>query len=445
MNKSLILSASALCLFGLNSCFVQEDDIWPQSAEERISAQIETYHELLSSAPNGWVLQYFANENETGYPLLMRFDELPTESGSLTHAGSGVLMAALNSVSSGGSYQEEASTYELISDQSIVLTFNTYNSLLHTFASPADNNMGHNGDYEFVLERVSENTDTIYLHGKKHSISMRLIKLPEDVAWSDYYNQLTLVQQSVYDTRVPEYRLVADGVEYSLTGLDQGIFVTLPEGGDAALQTESRGMVMTLGGQITLSSPFTGVDRNLNALHFEKAEDGTCIICTDEGQDVRIYAYDALTTFRMEGTEWHIDATKDENGNYLYLTGNFATLYDKVVSDVPQAIGREFDYFGFTYNAVSSRYTIIENNGRALASFYVDHEVTDDSIRFVWEENEGDNNAILDLQRIPSIGDFVRYICSSAYTLSVEDVLKPSRITFTSVTNPSDSFVVVIQ
>ena len=134
MKKTIAILLSVSCLFGLNSCFKTEEDIFDQSPAQRLNKLTSDYREVLSGSENGWVLQYFASETEQGYPFVMKFDK----SGKVTIAGN-------NSVSTGGVYKEESSTYDFVQDMSVVLTFDTYNEIFHEFSSPQTDGVGHGG------------------------------------------------------------------------------------------------------------------------------------------------------------------------------------------------------------------------------------------------------------------------------------------------------------
>lgn len=120
------------------------------------------------------MLQYFASETEQGYPFVMKFDK----SGKVTIAGN-------NSVSTGGVYKEESSTYDFVQDMSVVLTFDTYNEIFHEFSSPQTDGVGHGGDYEFQMKGMSADKDTIYVMGKKSGIDMRLVRFPMGAQYTD--------------------------------------------------------------------------------------------------------------------------------------------------------------------------------------------------------------------------------------------------------------------
>lgn len=73
---SRFLTASALlAIAGLaaTSCSNKEEDIFDDAAAVRMDAAKTETKALLISAPNGWELSYFAdNEWEPGYVILMK-------------------------------------------------------------------------------------------------------------------------------------------------------------------------------------------------------------------------------------------------------------------------------------------------------------------------------------------------------------------------------------
>ena len=187
MKKTIAILLSVSCLFGLNSCFKTEEDIFDQSPAQRLNKLTSDYREVLSGSENGWVLQYFASETEQGYPFVMKFDK----SGKVTIAGN-------NSVSTGGVYKEESSTYDFVQDMSVVLTFDTYNEIFHEFSSPQTDGVGHGGDYEFQMKGMSADKDTIYVMGKKSGIDMRLVHAATEEDFTTEYLDYKISVKTVH-------------------------------------------------------------------------------------------------------------------------------------------------------------------------------------------------------------------------------------------------------
>ena len=78
------------------------------------------------------------------------------------------------------------SKFTLIADQGPVLSFSTYNVLIHYWSEPKGglDVDGYAGDFEFVITDARENEVT--LKGKKHGTIMHMTKLANDVDWDAY-------------------------------------------------------------------------------------------------------------------------------------------------------------------------------------------------------------------------------------------------------------------
>lgn len=139
-----------------------EESVFEESSSERIQNAISEYKELLTSSENGWVVQYYAGEDQSGggYNFVIKFNEDLTAN---------VLMELDFDT-------EESNMYDVIAAGGPVLSFNTYNAITHYFATPdRDNEDGSEGDYEFFL--LSSTEDTITMKGKKFGNMMRMVKL----------------------------------------------------------------------------------------------------------------------------------------------------------------------------------------------------------------------------------------------------------------------------
>jgi len=424
MKKSFVILICAAALLPLNSCFKQEDDIWEQSSAQRTEAAINNYYDLLTSSENGWVLQYFSNEMESGYPIVMKFD-----------AHKNVTMAANNAVSSGGSYVEQSSNYEIISDQGPVLTFDTSNSLLHTFADPSSDGIGHSGDYEFVVTKVSENQDTIYLVGKKHYLNMRLIEFPMGASyissdgtdakvetWADYFTAYNAVKDRLLASELPLLFDAGEGERYEVTGLDDGFMYFLPVGADAELDVAiSHSYIMTLDGTVFLSSPFMGTNGALNYQEFYFGEDGLLHSYDDKAV---FKAYPASDLFMADGAVWRIDSSS--------CTGNMSGLYQSLVDGCRSEFNQTLQYLEFSYDASDQLCELTFRNGRYTGKFYFNVDrIGDNAVEFEYS-GECNQVASVHVERVPAFMDFINELCASDIALESDSPLNVKRIEFTS-------------
>lgn len=176
MMKKLIYSLAVLMVgITLQSCLHDNNDDFDKSADERMTEALNNDRTTLESATNGWHLQYFLGNNYLygGYNYLVKFNR-----------GKVSLWTEL-----GGNLIEK-SDYTLNGDQGPVLSLNTYNNLIHSFCEGQSGNVdGFEGDYEFIIQKVTQ--DTIYIKGKKWGNKMIMTRMPESVTWKDEAKKLS--------------------------------------------------------------------------------------------------------------------------------------------------------------------------------------------------------------------------------------------------------------
>jgi len=166
-----------LFLLTFASCKFVEDDIFDASAAVRLNTAKLEYKNILTNAPNGWAMEYFATSESVGYTFLMEFN-----------AGGTVTIAAKNSFTK-NVYKTENSFFDIIGDNGPVLTFNTYNTLFNSFANPENpRGYGLEGDYEFIVLKADSNE--VKLKGKKRGTYIFLRKIDVNESWTAYFTKL---------------------------------------------------------------------------------------------------------------------------------------------------------------------------------------------------------------------------------------------------------------
>jgi len=169
------------------SCKFVEENLFDASAAERIAQTIKEYNAILNSADNGWLMEYYSKDLG-GYTYLCKFQTLDGQ------ARGNVTVASELDLKDYPVGETVSSLYEVIHDQSVILTFNTYNPIFHYFAEPASGRRnGYNGDYEFVFtDVVSENM--IVLRGKK--LNDRIVMTPfKGSGWKSYLQDIVALEE----------------------------------------------------------------------------------------------------------------------------------------------------------------------------------------------------------------------------------------------------------
>ena len=194
--KGLLLSLLATTMFA--GCKNEEDDLWDQSAAERLNESVKTFKSRFASSPGGWVMEYYPTNATTapkgnGYLILAEIK-----------ADGSVRMAMRNDLT-GGSYREDDSEWEIIKDTGPVLSFSTYNSCIHTFCDPGiyDLGNGYEGDYEFVIIDMEENAQIGFIKGKKSGAYIRMIRLDEGTDYRAYLDEVISFQDKYFPAEAP--------------------------------------------------------------------------------------------------------------------------------------------------------------------------------------------------------------------------------------------------
>jgi len=188
----LILSISMLA-----GCVKEQENLFDETAAVRLNNAIESIDSTLTNASNGWVMQYFATSESPGYTMLIKFS-----------SNGEAVVAAKNQLVK-GKYTEAKSIFDVIGDNGPVLTFNTFNDVLHIFSNPENpSGTGLEGDYEFVVNNYSDSL--IQLKGKKRGTEIEMQRLSESNSWSDYFDELDKMDNQI----------LGAGSLYFITGRD---------------------------------------------------------------------------------------------------------------------------------------------------------------------------------------------------------------------------------
>ena len=159
--KKILMFTTALSLMvaTLPSCLKDDKANFSGSPATRLDEAVKVNKQILESAPNGWSLGYYAGRNYSGpgFTLTVKFKD-----------GKAYIMGDNKDATTVG-----VSEYDIVKDQGVVLTFPTYNSVIHELAGASQGYPeGLQGDYEFAI--LEANANFIRLRGKKWKNEMIL-------------------------------------------------------------------------------------------------------------------------------------------------------------------------------------------------------------------------------------------------------------------------------
>ncbi|BCS85452.1 DUF4302 and DUF4987 domain-containing protein [Prevotella herbatica] len=139
-----------------------QEDLFDEPSSLRMQNALDKTRKVLEGSKKGWLIDYYVGDNQQygGYAFTVKFDSLTCTAASELSADSAT------------------SYYKLTTDDGPVLTFDTYNTVLHALATPsADNYEGFHADYEFII--LSADANEVVLKGKKTGSIMKMYPLTE--------------------------------------------------------------------------------------------------------------------------------------------------------------------------------------------------------------------------------------------------------------------------
>lgn len=236
MKKILLASLCVASAFTFTGCVSEEDDIFSASAPVRLEEAAETYTQRLSAATSGWAMEYYPTSETSapkglGYLLLAKFNP----NLSVTVGMKNQFCTPANQ------YMEDTSSWEIITDNGPVLTFDTYNNCIHTFSSPEDvsststdeTGVGLEGDYEFVMIDVPEDGEFVMLKGKKRGTYTRLTRLDEGTDFQTYIEDVQAFTEDKFSSSYPNMCVITLGDSImKMADASTGICNIFPYNGD---------------------------------------------------------------------------------------------------------------------------------------------------------------------------------------------------------------------
>lgn len=441
-----LLYFAAFAALSLTACSSTEDEIFDQSAAERLEAYKKEYAEVLTADGGLWSMEYFSNPEEPGYVFVVKFDK------------SGAVTVSANHKWIGGVFKQEVSLWKMIADNGPVLSFNSYNSLFHIFSDPAniegpdapkgddgetdvnETGFGHEGDYEFQVMDVSEDGSSVRLLGKKRMYDIYLHRLDASTDVEQYLADVAALP-SKFSSMFNDMTLTdEEGNLYRVYDLYTAIPSVYPLAGDAVMQTVSGNGIFTLDGF-----------RFMEPLLVKKADDSefevTKLYFNEEGalsgQNVSdLRSISPLENVIRKDLTWTIDAES--------MTGKVKSLYDQANDAIVAALSAK-DKLGaidFAYASVTGVLTsqLVTRLGSRVCRDYIEYSIDTDqqgnvvpSDQFNFNVTGGNNTSLRYDGDIPAYKAFKDYL-SSGFVMTVNNPLIPDVITLTDKNDSSSSF-----
>lgn len=432
MKKSRILFAALVpVVFAVlfSSCKNEVDDIFDKSAADRMSESISSYTDLLTSNGGTWAMEYFSNSTTPGFVFLLKFES----NGEVT-------ISANYNAENRTEYDSDTSHWRVIGDNGPVLSFDTYNDVLHFFSDPnySPRGRGFEGDYEFNL--MGYENDTIKLNGKKNGANIVMYRMPETIDAADYFGKLFDMQANTTTVYFKQHRLIgSNGKEYMVRNVGTQVVSFYPRLGDEISQTVDANAIVTLDGfyfqnPVDLIDPDGG--HTLKVQHFVRQEDGS-FLCSDDGVS-RIVSIDFPMMLNDVFYSWRVDPTN--------LGGRFAELYPAIDAASQAKSRRKLNNIDLIFNTTTSFniFTLIFQTGTRQCIFGLEgFEFADEThVKFVFNGNNNSNGTAL-LRDVPLAQEWLD-LMSGSFTMSSTSAFDSYIVRFTSDANAADYFTLKI-
>ena len=451
MKKLYKFSAIAAVLMSasLASCNNEEADIFDQSAAHRTEEARKMYKEILLDKGGKWQMEYFTTEEEHGYVYLFTF----RNDGTVTISGNNEYITKLTNIDSNvPSYGSETSMWTILSDNGPVLSFNSYNTIFHLFATPEDipgterdeQGYGHSGDYEFDLMKFSN--DTLYLEGKKNGAEIIMTRIAPETDDKTYLNEVVALADSFFNAKVPAvYVNLPGGYRHVVLDGATQLPKFYPETGDYITEYVGRNAIIThdgftLGKPLTLRDSIDGNDYTIQ--HFIRQKDGS-LLCTDDNR-ITITA-DALN--KVVGDErllWRVNAAD--------CKGELGTAFAGLNTGFKAYNGSSLVHFNIGLNVLNntkSPYTMVVRIKTKRGSYlnmsvpYTVEYIGKDEIKFVLGEMDSNMKTFID--KVPAFQTMMNKLASSTFKCSSNSLIAPVNMVLTDSSDASSALGISIQ
>lgn len=445
MKKIFYFTLALALAAGVSSCKNEEDDIFDDTAANRLEQIKKDYANVFTDQGGKWALEYFANSEESGYVFVVTFDK----DGSVQMSGNNKWTATT-------SFDTDNSLWGMISDDGPVLSFNSYNKVFHVFSSPEniiggptnpelndqdidETGKGHEGDYEFIVMGVSEDGQEVNLQGKKRGYKALLRRLPADtddraylakVYENNHSNVCTEFGTLLLHEITTDERFTVTEVSDKYMEGQLGYFEAYPQGGDSIMQTVEQNAIITFDGlrfRHDLEIPRANSNEVITINSFKFQPDGSLLGVSNPDVVLRApMLADIMRNSSVEVAKRHVWNFED-----CTLNASADALLDKVKAGLTQNFRgqRDFNGFGVTATNINTIPTpsIFLTFGTAKAYLYLTITRVDDNTIRIEPDGTMDGNLTNLIKMIPECETLLKSFAGT-YTLDTDNVMCPYEI-----------------
>ena len=418
MKKIYLILLAALGMT-LTSCLMEEKELFDKTPAERMDAYLTEYQTILASNQEGWLLQYFPEEEQSygGYAYVLKF--------------------TASDVTAWFQLDDDIATpvtslYKMTPDDGPVLAFDTYNENLHFFATPDVNNYeALHGDYEFRIVGKSDDGSVVYLKGRRTGNDYNLVKFSGDPV--EYLTKCNEVEAAM---AAPSYAMAMNGTDYDCT-IVGNVFeytYTVGIGEEATEEAGSVAFCYTPDG-VDFYNPIEIAGVTYEGLVYNAA-DGT--LATEDGKIVIRQIIPPLNELFILG-DWYITFSN---------VGTFGKPYFNVAKNALAGIGEQLLLAYFSnklYGTWGFNFYTTTGAANYKGGLYMAYElIGEDKIAMqfamagggdgVWYHNNANFHYILNV---------FGYSAPRTFTITADDPKSPSYLLLTEDANPNNTIKLI--
>jgi len=402
------------------ACNREQEDLFSESSALRLNHAIQDAKEVLMSSENGWIMEYFPTNESAGETLLMKFNK----NGMATIAAQNQYFPT---------YTEDNSTFDVIGDNGPVITFNSYNEVLHMFSNPVNpSGLGLKGDYEFII--LETENDIMKLKGKKRGVTILLHKLSNEQDWKEYFTQLNNMESSLFNNILPvTWLLSSNNSYYELKNGNTHIFTAKEKKEGVFTEDFNIPFIVTNYG-IRFVQPFELGGKELQ--EFKLSDDKSSLIPIDEDANVNItgpsltdFYFDALNNNRKMAL-----LSEEEN-----MSPSVKSIYEKIKMST-ESFGRKLTQIAFYTSKTYGKCLLIRTYGTGNAdgnfSFSM-NQVSNSEIELIFNgfQRPYDVNAKRYYDEYEGVSELIDLIQGNYKISSKVSDLNPTLLRCTNVAN----------
>ncbi|MGI6223059.1 MAG: DUF4302 domain-containing protein [Prevotella sp.] len=446
ITAALLLGSLALT----TACSDEEDDLFDQSAAERLNEASEKYSNILTGGTAKWAMEYFptnSTDKYTGRGYLMTMQFFTNSSVSI----------GMKNLFSNNVYREDTSMWEVITDDGPVLSFNTWNDNLHQFSTPEDipyttasgeneQGTGVGGDYEFIITSVSDDETEIFLKGKKRGIYDRMLQLPDTTTLESYVNDIEGFSARTFVDGAPNPQyLMINGDSMQVDSCFTGIIRLFKVGEDAvSTQTLHPFLFSKRNGNYYLRfrdaiSYGGSTDSTFQQLRYDATQD---IFYDEDNPNIYLTGADPYEFFNLQ-----LSGAKNFtlNTNSDKMSESFKQIYDAAVSDL-KSLTYTFNSLVLMHNTTDDTYSIrVTMKTSSHATLRLDYNITfskGENPQVTFTLVDGTTNAAnIVLDRAPDFATLLNTLCSTLNVSAGTTNFNLSTFKFTSVSDSNIWFI----